>query len=69
MVESLVARAYDAIAAEYDAQLEKNPVAVYMRSELHAHLARIRFMPERAFWISPRERAAMRSSSPSAGFK
>jgi 2-polyprenyl-3-methyl-5-hydroxy-6-metoxy-1,4-benzoquinol methylase len=40
VVESFVARAYDAIAAEYDAQLEKNPVAVYMRAELHAHLAR-----------------------------
>jgi SAM-dependent methyltransferase len=36
-----VARAYDAIASEYAAQLESNPVAAYMRVQLHAHFARV----------------------------
>ena len=35
-----VARVFDGIAAEYEAQLARNPVAVYMRAELHAHFAR-----------------------------
>jgi SAM-dependent methyltransferase len=34
------ARAYDAIAPKYEAQLEQNPVAGYMRARLHAHLGR-----------------------------
>ncbi len=38
---SPVAPAYDAIAPVYDAQLEQNPVAVYMRERLHQHLARV----------------------------
>lgn len=32
-----VAVAYDVIAAEYAVQLERNPVAVYMRKRLHRH--------------------------------
>lgn len=36
-----VARAYDAIAREYDAQLAQNPVALYMRARLHEHFARV----------------------------
>ncbi len=38
--EHEVARAYDAIAHEYDAQLAQNPVALYMRERLHEHFAR-----------------------------
>jgi 2-polyprenyl-3-methyl-5-hydroxy-6-metoxy-1,4-benzoquinol methylase len=34
-----IAVAYDAIAAEYDVQLERNPVAAYMRKRLHRHFA------------------------------
>ncbi len=37
MVDASIARAYDAIAAEYDAQLARNPVAAEMRRQLHAH--------------------------------
>jgi ubiquinone/menaquinone biosynthesis C-methylase UbiE len=36
-----VARAYDAIAPVYDAQLAQNPVARYMRARLQEHFARI----------------------------
>jgi len=36
-----VARAYDAIAREYDAHLAGDPVAGYMRMRLHEHLARL----------------------------
>lgn len=32
-----IAAAYDAIASGYDAQLERNPVAAYMRKRLHLH--------------------------------
>ncbi len=39
--EQEVARAYDAIAREYDAQLAQNPVALYMRARLHEHFARV----------------------------
>ena len=35
------AQAYDALAADYDAQLEQNPVALYMRKQLHAQFARV----------------------------
>jgi ubiquinone/menaquinone biosynthesis C-methylase UbiE len=35
-----VARVFDGIAAEYEAQLARNPVAGYMRAELHAQFAR-----------------------------
>ena len=33
-----VARAYDAIAHEYDAHLASDPVALYMRARLHEHM-------------------------------
>ncbi len=36
-----VARAYDALASEYDAQLEQNPVAREMRARLHAEFAQM----------------------------
>jgi len=36
-----VARAYDAIAHEYDAHLASDPVAGYMRARLHEHFRRI----------------------------
>jgi SAM-dependent methyltransferase len=36
-----VTRAYDAIAHEYDAHLASDPVAGYMRRQLHEHLGRI----------------------------
>jgi SAM-dependent methyltransferase len=36
-----VARAYDAIAHEYDAHLAGDPVAAYMRARLHAHMRRL----------------------------
>ena len=32
-----IAVAYDAIASDYDSQLEQNPVATYMRKRLHLH--------------------------------
>ncbi len=35
-----VAHVFDGVAAEYEAQLARNPVAGYMRAELHAHFAR-----------------------------
>ncbi len=41
MVDVSIARAYDAIAPEYDAQLARNPVAAEMRRQLHAHFARV----------------------------
>ncbi len=41
MTEQWVARAYDALAQEYDAQMEKNPVAAYMRARLYSHFARV----------------------------
>lgn len=34
-----IAVAYDAIATEYEVQLERNPVAAYMRRRLHRHFA------------------------------
>ena len=36
-----VARAYDAIAHEYDAHLASDPVAGYMRARLHEHMRRL----------------------------
>ena len=33
-----IARAYDAIAHEYDAHLASDPVALYMRARLHEHM-------------------------------
>jgi SAM-dependent methyltransferase len=36
-----VTRAYDAIAQEYDAHLERDPVARYMRARLHEHFRRL----------------------------
>ncbi len=36
-----VASAYDAIAPDYQRQLARNPVAVYMRAAVQSHLARI----------------------------
>lgn len=36
-----VARAYDAIASEYDAHLARDPVAGYMRRQLHEHMRHI----------------------------
>ncbi len=36
-----VTRAYDAIAQEYDAHLERDPVARYMRARLHKHFRRL----------------------------
>lgn len=39
--DNRIARAYDALAVDYDAQLESNPLAREMRKQLHAHLAHI----------------------------
>lgn len=39
--ESAVARAYDEIARDYDAQLARNPVACEMRHHLHRHFNRV----------------------------
>jgi SAM-dependent methyltransferase len=36
-----IARAYDRLAPNYNAQLAQNPVAKYMRAQLQAHLARV----------------------------
>ncbi len=36
-----IARAYDRLAPDYNAQLAQNPVAEYMRAQLQAHLARV----------------------------
>lgn len=39
-MESPIARAYDLIAPDYEAQLARNPVAVEMRRRLHRHFDR-----------------------------
>jgi 2-polyprenyl-3-methyl-5-hydroxy-6-metoxy-1,4-benzoquinol methylase len=36
-----VRQAYDAIAAEYEGQLARDPIAHYMRARLHEHFARV----------------------------
>ncbi len=44
MPAATVRQAYDAIAAEYDGQLARDPIACYMRARLHEHFARV-FQP------------------------
>src|SRR5512143_4116043 len=39
--DATVAQAYDAIAAEYDGQLARDPIARYMRARLHEHLSHL----------------------------
>ena len=41
------AQAYDALASTYDAQLRQDPVAGYMRAQLHAHFTRVFHAGER----------------------
>lgn len=41
MPAAIVRQAYDAIAAEYDGQLARDPIARYMRARLHEHYAHV----------------------------